>query len=99
MIFFISVDISIYAGVFFFFIYLFKKIFKRQTETLTLANAVIIILAGASIVGGVKVCLLAFNKNVCRTSEIEQIYVFIGGFAVIWIAVIELYTKILKPEN
>jgi len=55
MIFFISVDISIYAGVFFFFIYLFKKIFKRQTETLTLANAVIIILAGASIVGGVKV--------------------------------------------
>lgn len=96
MIFLNSVDISIYAGAFCFLVYFFKKISQRQAQSLTLAGAVIIILAGASVIGGIKVCLLSFNKELCRTSEIEQMYVFIGGFAVIWTSTMELYTRIFK---
>jgi hypothetical protein len=99
MSFYIPGEVSVYAGVFFFFVYLFQKTFQRQTNTLTLTEAVIIILAGASVIGGIKVCLLSFNKVVCQTSEIEQMYVFIGGFAVIWTSAIELHGRIFKQTR
>jgi hypothetical protein len=77
----------------------FKKLSKDNPYTLTLTEAVIIILAGASVIGGIKVCLLSFNKVVCQTSEIEQMYVFIGGFAVIWTSAIELHGRIFKQTR
>jgi hypothetical protein len=96
---FSSPDISIYSGVLLFIFYFIMKIIKKQTTSLTLSEAIIIIIAGTSVVAGIKVCLLSFDKDLCKTTEIEQIYVFLGGFSVIWTSGMEIYSRIFKQQQ
>jgi hypothetical protein len=57
-------------------------------------NAIIIFPAGASIVGGIKVVILSFDPKICNTSEVEQLYVCLGGLAILIASCFDVYRKI-----
>ena len=73
--------------------YAFLFLRRKKHQELNLANAVIVFLGWVPLVGGFRVLLLSFNKSVCNPTEIEQVYIFIGGLAVIWTSFMELYKK------
>jgi hypothetical protein len=74
-------------------LYAFLFLKEKKHQELDLANAVIVFLAWASLIGGFRVLFLSFNKSICNPTEIEQVYIFIGGLAVVWTSLMELYKK------
>jgi len=52
-----------------------------------LAEAVIVFLTSFGLVAGIKVCVLALNPVILTEVENERLYFFLGGLAVIWVSI------------
>lgn len=44
---------------------------------------------------------LSFDKAACNVTMIEQVYIFVGGWAVVWVSVQDLRKKFkeIKPKE
>nr|VFK57915.1 MAG: hypothetical protein BECKUNK1418G_GA0071005_100158 [Candidatus Kentron sp. UNK]VFK69726.1 MAG: hypothetical protein BECKUNK1418H_GA0071006_101825 [Candidatus Kentron sp. UNK] len=61
-----------------------------------LAEGMIVFLTSASLVAGIKVCVLTLNPTVLTEVENERIYVFLGGLGVIWVSIDTIWTTLLS---
>lgn len=68
---------------------------KKKTKNLELGDAVVILLSGAGISAGFRICFLSFNDAICQANSIERTYIFIGGLSVVWVSIQSIF-KILK---
>jgi uncharacterized SAM-binding protein YcdF (DUF218 family) len=63
-------------------VYLYVK--KRDAR---FAQVILIFLASVTIIGGLHLSFLAYNKLECIELEQSRIYVFLGGLAVTWTSI------------
>jgi hypothetical protein len=61
----------------------------RSRRSIELADVVVVFLAGAGVTTGIKVCAFAVDLLV-RSIDVGP-YVFLGGIAVIWVALTSMY--------
>jgi hypothetical protein len=65
----------------------------RRTKNASLAEIVTTVLAGAGIVAGFRVMVLAWSEQFSRIFPNDPIYVLIGGVAVVWVSVNDIFQK------
>ena len=80
---------------FFLIIYLLKK---KSLSNLELSTLIFVIIDSIGVVAGVNVCRVSFTATQCGDTPIEQIYLFIGGFAVIYASGKDLWSKVQEIE-
>ena len=54
-----------------------------KPESCDLESIITFFLASAGMLAGIKVCMLAVDKNLCEPLKPDRLYIFVGGFAVI----------------
>ncbi len=59
-----------------------------------IGNTTIIFPAGASVIGGLKTIYFSFNVKACDITQIEQVYVCLGGLVVFLASSFDVYRKI-----
>jgi hypothetical protein len=75
--------------------YLLKK---RSFSGLELSTLIFVIIDSIGVVAGVNVCRVSFTATNCGDTPIDQIYLFIGGFAVIYVSCKDLWGKVGEIE-
>ncbi|MDH6057519.1 hypothetical protein [Umezakia ovalisporum] len=93
MVSYLNMTAMLLFGGFAVFAYVLLHLARGRQKHLELTNGGIVFTSATSLVGGLKVMVLAFDSTVCNVQQIEQAYVLLGGLAVVWIAVKELWGK------
>lgn len=85
-----SIDVTI--GAVTILAYLLTHVVKSKVNKINLANSITVFSSGFSLLPGLSVLLAGF-ESATPAKGIEQSYFFLGGFAVMYVGVQEIYNK------
>jgi hypothetical protein len=57
---------------------------------------IFVIIDSIGIIAGINVAIISFGPPSCGQTPVEQIYIFIGGFAVIYVSFKDIWNKYLE---
>lgn len=80
-------------------LYLLSFLIKRKSFSgLDLTALIFVIIDSIGIIAGINVAIISFGPSSCGQTPVEQIYIFIGGFAVIYVSCKDIWNKYLDIQ-
>ena len=87
----VVITVGIVGGVLLTLVYL--ALTRLLPEVNSLNKALVFFIASAGAAAGIKVCIYSVSFNVLKELDNERLYVFFGGFAVLWISIGSIWRR------